>query len=48
MEIKAPPQIKMVLVLNDLTELNDLLNERWKIASNFPHGSGAIFMLAKD
>lgn len=43
-----PPQIKVILVKQGLEEFQKLLDTGWKIASTFPHASGALFLLAKD
>lgn len=48
MDLTISPKIKIVLVTNDVTELNEMLEKGWKIASNFPHAEGALFMMAKD
>lgn len=47
-EIKAAPKIKIIIITDSTDELNNMIEHGWKIASNFPHASGALFMMAKD
>ena len=47
-EIKAPPKVKVILVKEEMTELEDQLTKGWKIAASYPHAKGALFLLMRD
>jgi len=42
------PQVKVILIKEDLNELQSLLEQKWKIAVAYQHAQGALFLLMKD
>lgn len=46
--VKKAPQVKVVLIKEEMDPLEKLLNEKWKIAAAYQHSQGALFLLMKD
>lgn len=43
----AHPEIKVILVKEDLKEFQTMIDKGWKIGSCFPHSHGAFFIMQR-